>query len=170
MLKSRFPNAEYYWMANWAHEIGKGSIQSEQTQIKAVDVFRIVGEEYCQQYGYTLVPLGDAWQKVRHDPLFYQPGASKTGDYPLLSLHSRIYHQGSGVKGKLVHSDLSHDGDVGGGQYLNACVWFEVLTKQSCVNMPFSPSYFCSNESRFYSLTAEQRAKLQAAAHETVHP
>ena len=53
-------------------------------------------------------------------------------------------------------SDTSHDGDIGGGQYLNACVWFETLTGQSCVGNAFRPDY---------ELSEEMITMLQNAAH-----
>ena len=55
--------------------------------------------------------------------------------------------------------DYGHDGDIGGGQYLNACVWYEILTGNSCVGNTFRPSY---------ELSEEKIAVLQAAAHQAV--
>jgi hypothetical protein len=48
---------------------------------------------------------------------------------------------------------------VGGGQYLNACVWFEVITGKSCVGNSFRPDY---------ALSAEKVEVLQQAAHQAV--
>jgi hypothetical protein len=162
MLKSHFPNAEYYWQANWAHEIGKDSYQDQESLYSVVNTFRTLGEEYCRDYGYTVVPLGDAWERIRHNPLYYQPGADRLNDYPIRSLHTAI------KGGVLVNSDLSHDGDVGGGQYLNACVWFEILTKQSCIGNSFIPSYFCPEDGKTYTLTEKQCYGLQKAANMVV--
>ena len=55
--------------------------------------------------------------------------------------------------------DNYHDGDTGGGQFLNACVWFEILTGKSCVDNTFKPSY---------SLSETKRAALKSAAHQAV--
>ena len=55
--------------------------------------------------------------------------------------------------------DTSHDGDLGGGQYLNACVWFEMLTGQSCIGNTYRPDY---------ELSEEKIAILQQAAHKAV--
>ena len=62
-----------------------------------------------------------------------------------------------GVRGD--EGDYGHDGDIGGGQYLNACVWFEILTGESCLGNTFRPSY---------ELSEEKIAILQAAAHQAV--
>ena len=56
--------------------------------------------------------------------------------------------------------DYYHDGDIGGGQYLNACVWFEVITGQSCVGNTYRPDYVLDTD-----ITYEA---LQQAAHQAV--
>lgn len=57
------------------------------------------------------------------------------------------------------YTDHFHDGDVGGGQYLNACVWFMTLFKISCVGSKWAPSY---------DLNEEKRIILQQAAFNAV--
>ena len=47
----------------------------------------------------------------------------------------------SDVVNKLCQSDGYHDGDIGGGQYLNAAVWFETITGQSVVGNTYRPVY-----------------------------
>ena len=44
------------------------------------------------------------------------------------------------------YSDYYHDGDVGDGQYLNACTWFMTLFKISCVGSTWTPSYTLSED------------------------
>ena len=55
--------------------------------------------------------------------------------------------------------DGTHDGDIGGGQYLNACVWYEVLLRKSCIGNTFRPSY---------ALSEEKILVLQQIAHQAV--
>ncbi|MBR5296101.1 MAG: hypothetical protein IKU24_05880, partial [Clostridia bacterium] len=57
--------------------------------------------------------------------------------------------------------DWSHEGDVGGGQYLYACVLFETLTRQSCIGNTFRPSY----KLKYSDMTWEE---LQQIAHKAV--
>ena len=57
-------------------------------------------------------------------------------------------------------SDNYHDGEEGGGQYLNACVWFETLTGQSCIGNTWRPDT--------YELSESMIAALQQAAHRAV--
>jgi len=165
LFKSRFPNAKYHWQQNWAHEVGLESIKSTDTQRNHAFIYKLVGKEFCKEYGFQLVPLGDAWNIVRHNALFYKTELPIASNYPMLSLHTRIQHSGS-KKGEITNTDLSHDGDAGGGQYLNACVWFECLTKRSCVGNTFRPQY--AYKDSYLTLTEEQIAALQKTAHSTV--
>ena len=55
--------------------------------------------------------------------------------------------------------DYKHDGDIGGGMYVNACVWYEVLMGESCVGNKWRPDY---------DLSEEKIAALQEAAHAAV--
>ena len=47
-----------------------------------------------------------------------------------------------------------------GGQYLNACVWFECITGKSCIGNPWRP--------KKYTLSEERIDLLQRAAHQAV--
>ena len=64
-------------------------------------------------------------------------------------------------------TSLSDVCPCGGGQYLNACVWFEIITGQSCIGTSYVPTY--EHEGEIYGLnegiTAEQ---LQNAAYQAV--
>ena len=75
---------------------------------------------------------------------------------------------GGGVrigKGENNQGDGYHYGDIGGGQYLNACVWFEILTGKSCIGNPYRPLYMDDPE---LSPSEELVLMLQKAAHEAV--
>ena len=92
----------------------------------------------CERFGLDRIPSGDAWQHARND--------SAVGDVLC------------GKNGNL-QGDFYHDGDIGGGRYLNACVWFEVLTQKSCLENTWRPDY---------ELSEEKIAALQKAAHRAV--
>ena len=78
--------------------------------------------------------------------------------------------------------DGYHDGDIGGGQLLNACVWFEIITGKSVVGNSYIPEYATSSTladsllnqvnvvktDTGYALTPEFVAQIQAAAHKAV--
>jgi len=170
LVHSKFPNAKYYWHQSWAHEIRQSDktlrgLKDLPTQLAVSAVFRDVGKEVCEKYGFTRVPCGDAWETIRHDPMFYERGE---GDAPIKSLHTRIYKSGAKNYEHIYNKDLSHDGDVGGGQYLNACVWFETLTKKSCVGNSFRPEYTHAISGNICRFTEEKTLALQNAAHQAV--
>ncbi len=168
MLYENFPQAQFFWMQHWVHEVGtseKEGLATQADQDAYYQGYKDVSLRICPKYGFTNVPLGDAWQAVRHDPLFYKTGS---GEYPELTLHTRVF-QGNGEPYDVLNiKDLSHDGDMGGGQYLNACVWFEVLTHKSVLDNSFVPSYFHKPSGVTYTLTDQQIQKLKTAAHDAV--
>ncbi len=149
-VKRTHPNAKYFWQQGWVHGLGK-EYDTVEEQLRYSDINRRVAIDTCAEYGMTRLPLGDAWDKVRHDPLIKEGGKTLT---------TRIF------KGKGNYDDLSHDGDVGGGQYLNACVYYEVLTGKSCLENTFRPEY--TYEGQDLSLSEEKIALLKNAAHQAV--
>ena len=148
-IHEMFPGAKYYFPQSWSHEIGNG-VKDEAEQKTVTDGYRTVVKEICEKYNGTMVPCGDAWVLVRHDPLVTQDGRTLT------------YR----IKGEELMDDLTHDGDVGGGQYLNACVWYEVLTGKSVVGHTWRPEYIFQGED--LSLSEDMISLLQNAAHTAV--
>lgn len=153
-LRERFPQARFLWHETWAFQVGftplgedpdkvapNRKVKSVEEQNVYYEAIRAVGEAVCAENGVDIIPTGDAWQLARKDPLI--------GDV----LCARL-----GVNGNL--GDYGHDGDIGGGQYLNACVWFEILTGDSCVGNTFRPSQ--------YELAEEKIQTLQKCAHQAV--
>ena len=138
-LKANFPEAELYWQQTWAYQIGyptnengKMPVDSAAVQLRQHTQIRDVSITVCEENNVKRIPSGDAWHIAR-----------------------------SGVLGDtLCKNDCCHDGDTGGGQYLNACVWFEVLTGRSCIGNTWRPDD--------YRLSEEKVAQLQNAAHEAV--
>ena len=94
----------------------------------------------------ALVPAGDAWQDLldNNPDVGFNLWYSKKNPYP--------------------YGDYQHDGDLGGGQYLNACVWYEVLTKKSCVGNTWRPT----EDLVGYTLDEAMITVLQNAAHDAV--
>ncbi len=139
-----FPKAEIYWHQTWAFEVGYeggyGKLDSREQQEDSHSFIKEFSLRVCQEQNLKRIPSGEAWQLVRHDPLI-----NDTLCYRL------NINNGMG--------DSLHDGDIGGGQYLNACVWFETLTGQSCIGNTWRPDY---------ELSEEKIAALQQAAHQAV--
>lgn len=142
-----FPKAELYWHQTWPHEVGyRSSSGTEMDSRELQENYHRWTKEFtlrvCQEQNLKRIPSGDAWQLVRYDPLINDTLCQRMN-----------VNNGAG--------DHYHDGDIGGGQYLNACVWFEVLTGQSCIGNTWRPDYTIP-------LTEEKIALLQNAAHQAV--
>lgn len=137
-LKETYPNADLYWQQTWAYQVGyptndngKMPVDSTAVQTRQHTQIQDVSIALCEQTGMGRIPTGDAWQIAR------------------------------GILGDtLCKADCCHDGEAGGGQYVNACVWFEVLTGRSCIGNSFRPTD--------YVLDEEKVAVLQQAAHDAV--
>ena len=161
LAKQYNPNATYYWHQNWSPEIGYSNSsyamktieqRDTMTQVQA-DVADIVAAEY----GLKVIPTGDAWTPIRDLPLFTTP--IEGVDVEKFTLCTRIQNGA-------YRDDLGHDGDMGGGQYLNACVAFEVITGQSCIGNTFRPVYTMG--SLDCSLSEEKIGILQTTANAAV--
>jgi len=137
----RFPMAKLCWQQTWAYQAGfnRDSYQVDAAEQAAYhERQRTYALGVCQENSVQRVPSGDAWKIVRD------------GGYD--NLCARL-GKDNGL------GDFYHDGDIGGGQYLNACVWFEVLTGESCIGNTWRPDY---------ELSEELITTLQNAAHQAV--
>ena len=142
-IQEQFPMSRHLWQACWSYQIGydRGgyAMKDPQAQAKMCELGQEYGDLVCKAYNLEKVNTGDAWQLVRQ------------GGYDNLCARKSV-NNGEG--------DYYHDGDIGGGQYLNACVWFEVITGQSCVGNTYRPDYILDTD-----ITYEA---LQQAAHQAV--
>ena len=136
--------SKLYWQQHNAYQIGftgtSHSVTSAEEQQADADMFHQRSKLIAEKYNVEWVPRGDAGMIARANPV--------VGD----TLCARL-----GINGNL--GDNSHEGDIGGGQYLTACTWFEVLFGQSCIGNTWRPNY---------ALSEEKIAALQQAAHEAV--
>ena len=149
LIREKCPDAMLYWHQQWAYEVGYGanktdqrehvnSLEKQKEQHNAIkDLAYIVAKEE----NVKIIPTGDAWQLACANAKIGQTLCARKG-----------------VNND--RGDCDHDGDIGGGQYLTACVWFEVLMRESCLGNTWRPSD--------YELSEEKIAILQNAAHEAV--
>lgn len=159
-IQKQFPLSRFFWHEVWANEIGYSlafKMETIEQRTRVYEAKKGVAKIMADTYGLEIVPTGDAWEKVRDNELITTPVAGIPLDR--FTLCTRVLN-------KQLKDDFSHDGDMGGGQYLNACVWFEVITGQSCVGNTFRPKYEYAGID--CSLSEEKIALLQNAAHEAV--
>ena len=137
------------WQQNSAYQIGYNKtfeVTSLEDQEKDTKAFREFSVAVQEKYGMDWIPRGEAALLMR------QRGYDK--------LCARLGY-GTNHEG-----DYYHDGDVGGGQYLTACVWYEMLTGNSCIGNSYRPEYVYKGEQ--FVLDEELITKLQQAAHDAV--
>jgi len=149
-LKEQFPDSRYFWQQSWSRQVGDKYyvMESKEKQQYIADQHKTVDTLICKELDLERVCSGDAWQIVRNE-------------YGYDNLCARI------GKGDNHEGDNGHDGDWGGGQYLNACVWYEIITGDSCVGNTYRPVYMYEGEEipLDSNITYE---KLQEAAHKAV--
>ena len=172
MLKNAFPNAQIYWHQQCGPEAGfrmestaYGLIEvpDADAQLAYANKEREAAQFISERYGIKIVNTGDAWQTIRTTPEY--AAMLTTG-----GLCARIGENNfAGTDG----GDGYHDGDIGGGQYLNACVWYETLTGESCVGKTFKVKTYHNDKdvayAPYYELSAELVDALQKVAHATVN-
>ena len=153
-LKQRCPKSQLIWHQTWAYQVGTtsgGYVTKDATQQAAYhERLYTYAEMITEKYpDLLLVNSGDAWAIIR------EKGYDK--------LCNRL---GKKVEGAEPHTgDNYHEGDIGGGQYLNACVWYEVLFGESCIGNTFRPNYTYGGKAMEMLITVEE---LQQAAHQAV--
>lgn len=148
-FREQFPYAKLFWQQPSAYQVGYArsfNITSLEDQQKDVKLFRELSIAISEKYKVGWVPRGDAALIVRE------------GGYD--NLCARL------GKGANHEGDYYHDGDWGGGQFLTASVWFEVLTGQSCIGNSYRPDYQYAGQA--FPLSEELVKTLQEAAHKAV--
>ena len=172
----QFPDAQVLWHQPWTYQVvhGKaGTTYTPELQQSNQDKIEYFCKAICDNYnknGETLVQrvnTGTAWQIMRN-----------TYDYDFLTCRLGKTNDDGTAHG----GDGYHDGDIGGGQLLNACVWFEIITGKSCVGNTYIPEYSTTatlsdallaelsvvKTDEGYALSQELVTKIQLAAHEAV--
>lgn len=150
VIKTSSPDALLYWHQQGTFELVTGNdnppqkfyaldtIEQQQQQHKAI---RELAYMVAEAEGVNVIPVGDAWEIAHADSAIGQTLCRRKG-----------------INNDL--GDYGHEGDIGGGQYLNACVWYEVLMAESCIGNTWRPTD--------YELSEEKIEILQRAAHEAV--
>ncbi len=150
LFRERFPQAQMVWHQTWSYAVGtagNGTVTTPEKQAANQQRNRAAAKLICEKYDLLNVPSGDAWAIIRDQGYDMLCGRIGKG----------VNHEG----------DYYHVGDVGGGQYLNACVWFESITGISVIGNAYRPVYKYNGLE--VPLNSEMTyEKLQEAAHQAV--
>jgi hypothetical protein len=124
-------------------------------------------DKLAAEFGAKIIPVGDAFFQAdtdtnwgfKPDPKPFDPKTAKQPELPLqtYSLHVGWAWKKSKDGKKTVLSMDGHHANLA-GEYLGACVWYEVLFGESPVGLSFIPK----------GLEAEHAAFLQRTAHQAV--
>lgn len=142
-FREQFPLTKMLWQENGAFQKGYNkafTIETTQQQAEDTRHFREFAKAVSERYQVDWIPKGEASQIYRELPDAVDDLCARLA-----------INNGEG--------DYYHDGDIGGGQYLTACVWFEMLTGQSCIGNTWRPDY---------TLAEEKIQVLQQCAHQAV--
>ena len=159
-IRTVYPKAQIAWHQTWAYQVGTASNGTVTADEAAQHTYNAKMREYallvCEKYDMDRINTGEAWRVVRdggYDNLCARLGKKWADDAP----------ENSG--------DNYHDGDIGGGQYLNACVWYEYLFGLDVRENTFVPTYDSAgldglnkNGTGTYTLLIDYKL-LQEAAH-----
>ena len=146
MIKKKHPKADLYFQETWAYQVGWSrdgvTIEDSAMQKTHAENISAACKQLCLDLQLPMIPCGSAWKIARSNP--------KIGDVLC----------NKGPNGDDSKGDRYHEGTTGGGQYLNACVWFEVITGKSCIGNTWRPTDYKLDESR--------AQLLQQIAHQAV--
>jgi hypothetical protein len=168
------PYAQLLWHRTWPVEIGRiykefhnTAEMQEQYNVGMQKVCDYICNEFPKGKPYSLIQInsGAAWVEARQqDQKRETPLIPHGGLCARLKVSNAQTFAGA-QNGELNAAHGYHDGDIGGGQFLNACVWYETLTGQSCLENIYKPDLTNGN----YELSEAFLALLRNAAHKTVH-
>lgn len=159
------PNAQLLWHRTWPFEVGRisGETTYDEAMLEKYNIgIQAVCDYMCDEfdkdkdYDLVMVNSGAAWPIARQENAKLEISLIPEGG---LCARKGIRNEKTFpyLPSNLDAGDGYHDGDIGGGQYLNACVWYETITGQSCVGNTYRPNN--------YQLSEELVALLQNAAH-----
>ncbi len=145
LIKKSHPKAKLYFHETWAYQVGwnRNGVEITDSAMQQLHQKNISAacKQVCLDLNLPMIPSGSAWSIARKHPQIGDVLCNK------------------GPNGDNTIGDFYHDGDTGGGQYLNACVWFEVLTGKSCIGNTWRPDY---------ELNEAKISALQNIAHRAV--
>ncbi|MEN9572986.1 MAG: hypothetical protein RL514_841 [Verrucomicrobiota bacterium] len=146
---------------------------------KQADMYRLLTSAYttiAAELGARRLPVGDAFYLADTDPKWgYQPDAKydfKNKEQTALPNQPHSLHVGWRMaKGKDGKTALGMDGHHAGpaGEYLGACVWYEVLFGESVVGNAFITPGLEKTYARFLQETAH-RAVLASSTRQLAAP
>jgi hypothetical protein len=168
-VKTHAPQAELLLHQTWAYRCDDPRFKGAKTEPSTRQAMHAgLSAAYlaiAKELGLRRIPVGDAFHGADSDPAWgFKPDAAfdpKTAVDPALPDQTHSLHVGwrwsTSKDGKRALGMDGHHANSA-GEYLGACVWYEVLFKESAVGNAFVPK----------GLTPEDATYLQSTAHRAV--
>jgi len=137
-LKGKYPDTKFVWFETWMFDVGypySNILNTLEQQNTYQDNIRKVSTKIATDNNISMIPCGGAWKIARNE-------------YEL---------------GEMTRGDTVHDGLENGGQYMNACVWFECLTGKSCIGNTYRPTEYTLDNTNSRIQTLQQIAHRAVA-------
>lgn len=172
-IKKYAPTSEILIHETWPYRIDDPRFSPKEpkpgepkTQAEMYESLRDAYRATAKELGLRLLPVGDAFNMANTDPAWGYKAVTgvKLSDYkyPDAPVQTHSLNKGYAWKAdaKSGVQTLGMDGHHANtaGEYLGACVWFEVLFNQSVVGNSYRPP----------GVSAEDAAYLQKTAHRAV--
>lgn len=178
LIKTAAPTAKLLVHQTWAYRSDDvrftkptGKAGEPTTQDAMHQKLTLAYESIATKLGARLLPVGNAFQLANTDPAWgYKPDTSfdpQKAQPPMLPDQTHSLNLGWQWKvGKTGKQTLGMDGHHANmaGEYLGACVWYEVLFGGSVVGNSFSPKGLSAADTRYLQETAH-RAVLATQNH-----
>jgi hypothetical protein len=131
------------------------------------EMYRLLSSNYAtiaQELGLKLIPVGDAFHLANHDPQWgFRPSTTpfdsknaKPGELPDQTHSLNVgWNWKKGTDGQTKLTMDGHHANVA-GEYLGACVWYEVLFGKSAVGNKFVPAGLDADYAKFLQTTAHR--------------
>lgn len=176
-IKQHAPKAEVLMHQTWAYRVDDPRFKvaapkagEPKTQAEMYEQLTRAYTTIAAELGIRRLPVGDAFHLADTDPKWgYQPDTKfdfKSNDENLLPNQKHSLHTGwRFAKGKDGKTGLSIDGHHANmaGEYLGACVWFEVLYGESVVGNAFITPGLDKAHARFLQETAHKAVAASRA-------
>lgn len=179
IIQKNAPSAKLLVHQTWAYRKDDPRFTKPNNEVNGpttqAEMYRRLSAAYAtltKELGARRLPVGDAMYQADTDAKWgYQTDTSfdfKTAKYPALPNQKHSLHAGWSWKVPKTSKDgkkvLGMDGHHAGiaGEYLGACVWYEVLFDESAVGNSYIPKGMEVDYARFLQETAH-RAVVKAA-------
>lgn len=176
LIQKNAPSAKLLVHQTWAYRQDdprftkpNGKAGEPKTQAEMYEQLTAAYAAIAKELGAKRLPVGDAMYLADTDAKWgFQPGPSfdpKSLKRPALPNQKHSLHVGwnwkKGKDGKIALSMDGHHANLA-GEYLGACVWYEVLFGESSVGNTYVPKGLAADYVRFLQETAHQAVEQAA--------